>query len=525
VVVRSGFTLNKIQLAPDIIKKHGLKLTYLPRSPRVTKFFTTVYTQLLLNEHKPIYVPNQTIDNLINALNMRVLNISDDGKILPVLEGNPEIFRKRLMKNVGKLKSIIKSKYGYQKPYTPSEFISTYAGQPGKILRYTNAKVSLEKLSLRKQDSIVRLFLKKEKLNKQNPRVISPRDPRFLLSLGQFIKPIEHKVYKCLKKLRRFFRGDVVTKGLNALETAQLIAEKCHGIEDFVVIMFDCVKFDAHFRKHCIELENDIYNTFYTAAELIELSMMLDLCVYNICVAHFPDGRVRYKIVGGRMSGDVQTALGACTVMVLMLISLCDDKGIKKFDLFDNGDDAGLVISKKDLHKLTDVAAWFEQMGFRIKQEKPVYVIEEIEFCHSHPVEYLPGKWIMVRNFPDSIAKDTTCVSPINNLRELKAWFVAIGECGFSLTKNIPILCSFYQSMIKLGDGAKAKINFFADSGFAMMAKGVKLTGGVSDTARLSFAKAFQITPSMQILLEEYYKMMTYDLSNIRFKDNPGRLR
>jgi hypothetical protein len=231
------------------------------------------------------------------------------------------------------------------------------------------------------------------------------------------------------------------------------------------------------------------------------------------------------KIIGGRMSGDVQTALGACTVMVLMLISLCDDKGIKLFDLFDNGDDAGLVLSRKDLHKLTDVAAWFEQMGFRIKQEKPVYVIEEIEFCHSHPVEYLPGKWIMVRNFPDSIAKDTTCVSSINNLRELKAWFVAIGECGFSLTKNIPVLNSFYRSMIKLGDGAKAKINFFADSGFAMMAKGVKLTEGVSDTARLSFAKAFQITPSTQILLEEYYKMMTYDLSSIQFKDNPGRLR
>jgi len=381
------------------------------------------------------------------------------------------------------------------------------------VRRYTEAMKSLENFSLHSRDATVRAFIKKEKLTKFSPRVISPRDPRFLLELGCYIKPIEHKVYHALSKLRRCFTGEVVAKGLNAMARGSLLYRKWKNFRNPVAISWDQKKFDAHVRVMCLKYENSIFEAFYTGEHRTKLSRLLSMCLVNKFRAYFPDGSVKYTVEGGRCSGDVQTSLGAIVIVVSMFIAYFDDCSISKFDILDDGDDIVTICEEDDLIKLLPEEEWFARCGFRVTKGKPTRILEQIEFCHAHPIEYSQNEYVMVRNFPDNIPKDFTCLSSVGNTVQLLSWFNAIGDCGLSLTKKIPVLSSFYEMLKRNGKGATCKIDFFADSGFALMAKGMSFNDGViEDCSRLSFYKAFNLIPETQILLEQHYRQMNFDV-------------
>lgn len=507
-----GFSL--AALPAEVIRAHsdgpfGLKLTRLPCAPKTTKY------HIMLDVDTPsVYVPNQNIDNLLYAAHSRVFGIIDGGKWLPLLKGDPQVFKNRTRKIRRKLGGIIKSRHPVNLPLSAHEFISGYSKWPRKMLRYIAALESLNRFDLRDIDAYVKVFIKKEKLLKQVSRLISPRDPRFLLSIGRYIKPIEHKVYKCLSKLKRSFVGDVVSKGFNAEQVGELISRKMCNITDCVVVSWDMKKFDAHFRKFCIEFENEIYLDFYSGADKQEFAYLLKQCLENKCFGYCLDGKVKWQTDGGRMSGDMQTSLGACLIMVIMMVTFLTECGVSTFDILDNGDDILTFLPKKDLHKLNGYEKWFESMGFRIKQENIALDIEDVLFCHTKPV-WTPVGYIMVRLFPESVNKDLTCVTSVTTLQQLRSWYTAVGKGGLSLTSRIPILRNFYNFCLRCGEGAQTNLEFFSDSGFAILANGMEVSKDeIHDDTRVSFYKAFDIQPEWQLLLERYYDNLTSDFSS-----------
>jgi hypothetical protein len=344
-----------------------------------------------------------------------------------------------------------------------------------------------------------------------------------LMEIGKYIKPIEKPIYKALGQLKRCFRGEVVSKGLNSQETAQLIAYKKSFITDCIILSWDMRKFDAHVRKYCLEYENSIFKQFFVGNDKEFLAKLLRWCIKNKCRAYFKDGVVKYTVDGGRMSGDMQTSLGACLIMVSLMIAFMEDAGVDLYDLLDNGDDILTFIQRKDLNKILNMQPiqWFERCGFRVKLESPLSWIEDIEFCHSHPIEYTKGKYIMVRNFPDSVIKDLTCLTSVFNKDQLLSWFTGIGKCGLSITMKVPILKSFYKFLLRVGSGKTSKINFFAHSGFLERSKDVLFEDDIiEDVARISFFKAFGIAPHEQIYYEHYYDgaHLDVDLCNVPIK-------
>jgi hypothetical protein len=100
-----------------------------------------------------------------------------------------------------------------------------YAGR--KRLVYQRAVDSLCAEPISPRDAEVQTFIKAEKINftakpDPAPRVIQPRDPRYNVEVGCFLKPFEKAAFKGFK---RTFGYNVVCKGLNATGVAEQLRE------------------------------------------------------------------------------------------------------------------------------------------------------------------------------------------------------------------------------------------------------------------------------------------------------------
>jgi len=210
------------------------------------------------------------------------------------------------------------------------------------------------------------------------------------------------------------------------------------------------------------------------------------------------DGTVRYRKVGGRCSGDMDTALGNCVLMVAMVYSLCKHLGIRH-ECIDNGDDITVFMEEADLPKfLSEVKVWFTKLGFDIKVESVGRTLEQVEFCQTRPV-CRAGKYVMVRNIV-SLTKDTVTLL---DMAQTSKWWYAIGECGLNLTDGIPIFCEFYRWLMSVGDPSKVARHPLYRCGLTNLASGMQYKARpIEESTRRSFASAFGISVERQHLLE-----------------------
>jgi len=165
---------------------------------------------------------------------------------------------------------------------------------------------------------------------------------------------------------------------------------------------------------------------------------------------------------------------------------------------------------------------WFLEMGFNMKVEAPVYVIEGIEFCQTHPV-FVAGSYIMVRNFPKAISKDCLSLKELSSPKVCKSWIDAVGQGGLALTGGIPVYQDFYSSYIRIAQGIQVpKVRQSSKrrhrtpdaeltGGIAWLSKGMaRHYQSISPETRHSFYLAFGVTPDMQELLELHYQKVTW---------------
>lgn len=500
---------NGVESVCDTPNLPGLTVVKKPGRPydrKVYKLFG-VGTSLVYGVH------NNSLRNLRRGVAERVLFIKgDDGQYSRPVRPAVGVFQERLAVCKRRLLRFLPS----TTPIPMEEFPWLYLGRRRAV--YEDAVVSLRSRPVERRDSFLDTFTKAEKIlffsllafvtakHDPAPRVIQPRHPRYNVALGRYLKPYEGMVYKAIGQMW----GEVtVAKGLNAEQRGRLMERKWKRYRFPVAVGLDASRFDQHVSVDALKWEHSIYKLMNNDPEFVEL---LSWQLHNTGYGKARDGKVKYKVRGCRMSGDMNTALGNCLLMSSMVYSYLHSKGIRG-SLINDGDDCVVFMESVDLARFSDgLSLWFEEMGFKMKVEEPVFELEQAEFCQCRPI-WTPEGYLMVRNVRQSLAKDSVSLKPLDSLKVFEKWCFEVGGCGLSLTGGIPVVSNFYRCLQRASKGrSSGRLGFdpVFETGMRMMARGMsRETKEIHPATRFSFYLAFGIQPDNQVLWEKYYDSYT----------------
>jgi len=406
-------------------------------------------------------------------------------------------------------------------PVTEHEFAHMYTGR--KLALNLAAADSLLIDAVVKKDSNTSVFVKAEKTVKSLCRIISPQNRRYLVASGRYIKPIEKKLVSGINAL---FGETTIMKGLNATDSGIEMARCWNTYTNPVCVGLDASRFDQHMSVDALKWEHSVYNGIYrNDPELVKL-MKWQLDPRGAGYCH--DGRLRYKVSGTRTSGCINTGLGNCLVMCALVHAFMSFKGIERYSLKNNGDDCVVFMEKHHLREFSNgLSQWFLDKGFNMVVEPPVYVLEQVVFCQTQPVE-INGEYRMVRQAPMSFAKDSMFIKPLDKPSVWKKMLDSVGKCGLSLTGGVPVCQNFYDAYVRSAarldlkrsrsrrTTQRRKRNQLEgdpsmETGMVNLAIGMDAARAVpSDATRVSFWLAFGITPDEQLRLENHFDNISF---------------
>lgn len=397
-------------------------------------------------------------------------------------------------------KSVVKAAGRTFHPVTPEEFVDSYRGR--KRTLYANYLEEYLENGVQRMHAAFRTFMKVEKVpTTKSPRTIQPRSPIFNIGLGRYLKHAEKPIFRAISRV--FRQKYTVFKGMNAVEMATELKELWDEFSDPVALGIDASRFDASVDIGLLEHEHSLYNSLFHDKELARL---LGMQLNNVGAAYCHDGIVRYKVQGGRGSGDMNTSLGNSYLMCALIWVWLQRCGVHA-RLANNGDDCVLIMERHDQDRFeTGFAEYALTLGFTMVVEDMVDEFEKIEFCQTQPV-WDGTTWRMVRNVNSAREKDSMCLFPLNTPGAIGSWIYAVGECGMALTAGIPVFQEMYLAYKRNGKPSKMSEAVFMQSGSMMMARGMDSTQReVTPEARVSFFAAFGMTPDEQVAMEDHYK-------------------
>jgi hypothetical protein len=449
-----------------------------------------------------LFCHNNSKANLVRAIHERVFRVSGGSGLELPPRPSPGVFKASMSYTQECLrKHFIGHAYA---PATDSQFLAGVTAAKKKI--YERAVARYYSHGLHTNQCGVSAFVKFEKQvwdkDKPDPapRVIQTRSPVYHYRLGRYTRVIEHDMYKALDSL---FGGPTVMKGYNPDQVATHIATAWNSFNNPVGIPLDASRFDQHCSVDAIKWEHAQYRHLFPGDT--ELAWLLKQQEHNKGYGDYPGGQIRYTTVGCRMSGDMNTGLGNCLLMVCMMHAFCSQYKVTA-RLINNGDDCVLLVEREDLDFVNGhCAPWFLKMGYKMKLEGNIaHCIEQITFCQLRPVR-TPTGYTMVRDLK-CIVKDAASLQP--NLDGIYAWMGAVGECGLALAGDIPVYGAIYAAYARVGKTGRVKNhNNFRNTGMAIASRGMNRAahGPVADITRVSFYLAFGISPSQQVYVEERY--------------------
>lgn len=262
-------------------------------------------------------------------------------------------------------------------PLTYQQVLDTYSGR--LRARYEDAFESLQVSPYDKLDSIVAGFVKRDKVHEDNfetkaPRLIMPRNPRYGLELARFIKPIEHKFFG--KKDR--FGLPLFAKGKTSRQRAAVIKRKFELFPHTRISTIDAAKFDAHVSKEQLQMEHGVYlnrNQWRFFKKLLNHQL-----INKIRTGH----GWSVSVDGKRMSGDMNTSLGNCVIVYLIIEAFIRYYKLEKhMTIFDDGDDCLLFTDDHASQFLEHLPKWFGSVGHVLKVENDTDDLDDIVFCQS----------------------------------------------------------------------------------------------------------------------------------------------
>lgn len=403
-------------------------------------------------------------------------------------------------------------------PKTTQEELGAFAYKFGGRKRdyYLKALDEVLQDGLDKSDAGVTLFVKSEKLapTKVNPdpRAIQFRNPRYCVALASFLKPMEHHLYQLkLDTPHMKTRTRVVGKGLNQVERATLLRRKMQAFSNPVVLSLDMSRFDQHVSLEQLQVEHSVYLSSNPDPWLREL---LSWQLHNNVRSRIG---LRYRTRGKRMSGDMNTALGNCVIMIAMMVGAMEELEVV-FDLFDDGDDCLLLVESDDVEKvLTQLPGLALEMGHELKIENQARTLEEVEWCQSKPV--FDGKtYKFVRNPWKVMSCALVGTRWLAASHRSRLEFLAgLAQCELVLNCGIPVLQEYAKALLRNSRDAHPK--FDTNSGeWWRYVRELRYHGPseITEMSRLSFAEAFGITVEEQLTYEKQLSEWNFEVSPLR---------
>jgi len=459
------------------------------------------------------------LDTLLKGVLERVFYVKNgDGEFVRPPRPTKHTWQKRM---AAVSEALIK-KLPSTAPISHQQFVDSYSGRKKMIYQRALDDIRAGRSSLA-QDAKLNIFVKYEKTDWTSkkdpvPRIISPRDPKYNIRVGRYLKPLEHRLFKSIAKL---YGHPTVIKGYNAERSAELLREKWDSFQNPVAVGLDASRFDQHVSSVALEWEHGIYlKCFKEAKHRKRLANLLRLQLVNTAAGQTPDGVVKYTINGTRMSGDMNTSLGNCLLMCPMIKAHADERGVK-IALANNGDDCVVFMEKEDLDQyMAGLDKWFLKMGFNMVVEPPAYEFEHIEFCQTKPV-FDGDIWIMCRNIRSAIAKDSVMLAPYDNGKIFRGWLDAVGSGGTALAGGLPVFQEMYRAYIRSGERRTIPMELLPWSFRTLKAGQKREYRDVHPEARSSFYSAFGVTPDEQVCLEDYYANLTIKTEPSTYKCRP----
>lgn len=438
---------------------------------------------------------NNTLRNLTVGVQKRMLRSNQNGQWLPPVRSEPGL----IMRDLTPFRNAVLRRMTPSIRSTPRDVAMSYKGGRQKVL--LRAAESLEVDDFRVMDANVKAFIKYEKGKPDGvPRIICPRSDRYLVHLASWLKPLEGKICNAVN---RVWGSTTIAKGLNAQQVGDLFLKKWRSKNDPCCVSLDAERFDEHVGPGALEAEHSVYNGHFKDREL---ATALRCQLRNECLGVAADGTVKFRVDGGRMSGDINTSMGNCYLMCGLGKVYCEESGVRSADLINNGDDCAFIMERAELHLfLEGLDAWFRRRGFVMVAENPVYELEDIEFCQGHPVMMDHDTCLMVRNIKTALQKDTMCLMPVNKPMDYYHWVRAIGDAGCAMAGDVPVIGAFYKYFASAQPTGRCKhVERKQSTGLFYHSKGMHRNGlRTSDIARVSFWRAFGILPHVQVELEK----------------------
>lgn len=403
------------------------------------------------------------------------------------------------------------------------EMPSKYSGAKAK--RYMLAAERYLVTGVRSIDAQCTMFVKPDKFDghvkiNPDPRAIQFRGAVYCVALAQFLQPIEHHIYT----MDGFSRGVPPTrniaKGLNQSQRAELLHTKMGAFRSPVVISLDGSRFDKHVSSELLRVEHSVYTSVQRDAFFRRL---LSMQLLNVVKSKLG---IKYRAKGRRMSGDMNTALGNCLLMLIMVQAYTNWLSLQKWDSLDDGDDCLLIVEEQALALIVEtVHEHFLEYGMQMKVENVARSLYEVKFCQSSVVEYTGARFKFVRDYKAVISKALTGIrhwqDPNYRIKVLKA----IGLCELILNLGVPVLQSFAVAVIRnvgrtkdiglASDGLRARV------GREIRALGVPLhlvaARPINECARVSFALAFDCPIDDQLFYEDWFDRWVFDSTSLTY--------
>lgn len=440
------------------------------------------------------YTHNNCVGNVVWTVRERVLGRTEGGVWTQTLK--PQVAAFKVASLIAFRGAVTSQLRGNSLPLTPEEFCESMRGQ--KRNRYRAALRSLEILPLRRSDAYPSVFIKPEKwFEWKAGRAISARDPRYNIPVGCFLKPIEHLVYRAIDQV---YGGPTIMKGYTPERRAAVIADHWAAFEDPVAVGQDFSKFDQHISVDALRYEHAFYLAVFGNDR--HLARLLSWQLRGVCYANTSDGRVKYNVEGGRMSGDMNTALGNCIISAALVWAYAQESGIKIRAVVD-GDDSVTFMERKDLDRyLSGIVQWMRVRGFILTMETPVFSLAQVEFCQC--------RWVglavptMVRNPVKAITHDHLWVE--RGGLEHADVLAATGLGGLSLYGDVPILGAYYLMLSKASSAGLQTLRRMDRESSWLREAGVegKYTPATEE-ARYALWESWGIAPEEQRQLEQLF--------------------
>jgi len=381
-----------------------------------------------------------------------------------------------------------------------------YSGM--KLRRYQAALVSLEARPITRKDSYIQAFVKREKLSDpaKDPRMIQARGARFNVALGCYLKAFEHRLYNIrgTGPLKRWLpAGRLIVKGMNAVARAALLQVHWDSLSHPVQLGLDCSRFDAHCSVPLLRVEHSVYLKAFRGDPA--LARLLSYQLRNRCYTR--SGLV-YEVEGRRMSGDMNTALGNCVLMVCMMAAAMREIGLKPkhWRMADDGDDCCVMVEREVADEVARrLPEIFKRFGHTLKVESRADTLERVVLCGASPI--MVGTVRRMITTPGRAIGKARVHTKVLAPSFRRPYVATIGECMLHMHSGVPIL---QEHALALRRASKTLLREIPGSYLYKLGPadvlGAALSTPVAETTRESFAVAFGVSIAAQLECEAWFR-------------------